>query len=121
MQHACGGSVMHTQSKSQRGFTWIEVIVCLVILVMLARYIWAGEFLEAENQFIASLGFQPWVKYLITFPLFGAWLVWKYRQESSELVGTGKPVVRSSLLVFAITALGAISIYLFYLSRVGYA
>lgn len=112
---------MHTHSKYQRGFTWIEIVLCLVILVILARYIWASEFPDAENQFIASLGFQPWVKYLITVPLFGAWLVWKYRQESSELAGTGKPVVRPSVLVFAITALGAISIYLYYLSRAGYA
>lgn len=112
---------MHTQGKRQRGFTWIEVAICIVILLIIARYIWAREFLEMENQFITSLGFDPSIKYIFTVPLFFIWLVWKYRQESRELVGTGRRVVRPSVIYFALSALGAIAVYFCYLVNVGYA
>ena len=113
--------VMNIQFKCQRGFTLIEVVVSLFILLMLAHYIWANEIVQMENQLLLTFGLQPWVKYLITVPLFCTWLVFKYRKEARNMPSANGNVVRSSIIIFALASLGAVIVYLYLLFSGGYA
>ncbi len=110
---------MHTLVNRQRGFAWAELAVCIVILLILTRFVWSSNLLEAENQFMESLGLEPWMKYLLVVPLFFLWLHWQFRRESRELAGTGKPVVRPFVLVFALISLGGIFVYFYNLASSG--
>ena len=112
---------MNIQFKCQRGFTLIEVVVSLFILLMLARYIWANEIVQMENQLLLTFGLQPWVKYLITVPLFCTWLVFKYRKEVRNMPSANGNVVRPSIIIFALASLGAVIVYLYLLFSGGYA
>ena len=80
---------------------WIEILIVLTIFLIVARFIWARELLEFEHNFIRSLGFSPSVKYFVTVPI-GLLVLYSYYESSArELAGTGKPVVRKGVFIFA--------------------
>jgi hypothetical protein len=82
-------------------FTLIEWLIAVIVLLVLARFIWGRELLALEDGFFASIGLGGGAKYLVTVPL-GAWVLYQlFRREKAEASARGMPVVRTQVLVIA--------------------
>ena len=90
--------------RTQRGYSWIEVLLVIAIGLIVARYMWGREFVEQ-----------------VSFLLFSCWLFRKYQDEATRLSGSGQPVVRPSVMVFVISSLVAAFLYLFFFVGSGFA
>ncbi len=94
--------------------SWIGIIITSAICLVLARYIWAKEFLEFENGFFVGLGVNPNIKYILTVPVFLFILYGYYRRDAQRLAGTGKSVVSKKIAVFSGASLSLVALYLFF-------
>jgi len=93
-------------------FTFVEWLVALAVLLIVARFIWAEEAAEFSDRLFDSAGLGGGAKYLITLPL-GVWICYRqFKREQAIAVQDGKKVVRpwvllvsAGLLVIAIAIL----------------
>jgi prepilin-type N-terminal cleavage/methylation domain-containing protein len=68
---------MKTISKNNKGFTLIEVIIILAILLIIARYVFALQLYEWENSMWRSVGVQPELARFIAGIFFFSFLIWR--------------------------------------------
>ena len=86
-------------------FTLIEWLVALVVLLILARFIWAEEVAAFEDRLFASVGLGVGAKYLVLLPL-GVWVYFRlFKSEHAIAEGQGKKVVRPWVLVVSAASL----------------
>ena len=83
--------------RNQRGYSWIEILLAIAIGLIIFRMMW-DRGIAAQLGFLSSL----------------CWLYIEYQDEARRLAGSGQPVVRSSVIVFAISSLAAALFYLFF-------
>jgi len=98
---------MDMWNRSFLRFTLIEWLVALVILLIIARFIWAEEVAGFEDSLFASIGLGGGAKYLITVPL-AMWVLYRmFKREQADARQEGKVVVRPQVLIvsFGILAL----------------
>ncbi len=82
--------------------TLIEWLVAVVLLLIVARFIFAKELVEFENGVFASIGLGGGGKYLVTVPL-AAWVMYRlFKRQQSEAVEKGTKVARPQVLVVGI-------------------
>ncbi|MFK8066752.1 MAG: type II secretion system protein [Gammaproteobacteria bacterium] len=98
----------------EKGFTLIEVIAVMVILLMIARFFWASEFLVLENQAISYFGLPQESKYFLTIPLAALWLYTIFKEEKAQ-AKSDQPVVRKRVIITSISLVVFVIIYLFFI------
>ena len=99
-------------------FTLIEWLVALVVLLVIARFIWAEEVADFENSLFESIGLGGDSKYLITVPL-AIWVLYRiFKREQVKADLEGKKVVRPQVLIVSVGLL-ALAIALMVLSATG--
>lgn len=100
--------------NKEKGFTIIEVVVALVIILTIARFIWASELAAIENQIISSFGLPVWSKYLLTVPLAILWFYSFYQRQKLQ-TSPGQPVVRKSVIIASTITVTAVVLYLIFI------
>lgn len=99
-------------------FTLIEWVVALLILLILARFIWAEEAARFEDSLFESIALGGGAKYLITVPL-AIWIYYQlFKREQAKARQEGVKVVRPQVLVVSLGLL-ALAIAILVLSTVG--
>jgi len=87
------------------GFTLIEWLVAVIMLLILARVFWAEELSGLEDTLFATIGLDGGARYLVVLPL-AAWVQYRlYKRAKLELSEMGRKAVRPQLLVIAIAIL----------------
>lgn len=82
--------------------TLIEWLVALVILLIVARFIWAEEVADFENSLFESTGLDGGTKYLIAVPL-GIWVLYRlFKRERTKASFEGRNVMRPQVLAIAV-------------------
>ena len=101
-------------NKTFLRFTLIEWAVALLVLLILARLIWAEEAARFENSLFESIGLGGDAKYLITVPL-GIWVCYRlFRREQAKAEQEGIKVVRPQVLAISLGLLAlAIALLVF--------
>jgi len=64
-----------------RGFTLIEVMIILAILLIIARFVFAPQLYEWENSMWRSIGVPPELASFIAGILFFSYLIWRAISE----------------------------------------
>ncbi len=90
-------------------YSWTEIAILLAIVLILGRYIWAKELIDAENSLIEAMGIPAYFKYFLTVPL--ALFVY-YGIYKGEARSNGKPIVGKPVTIFSIAGLSIAIIYL---------
>jgi len=85
-------------------FTLIEWVVALVVLLFVARFIWAEEVVSFEDSLFESMGIGGGAKYFITVPTAVFLLYHLYRREKEKSGQGGQKLVRPQVLIISITA-----------------
>ena len=93
-------------------FTWVKILIAIATAMIIARYIWARELIEMENQLFASMGINENWKYLITVPLAILLYYRMFQKESIKAKAAGKPVVSKSVILFSTFSIAFVAIYL---------
>lgn len=109
---------MEFWNKTFLRLTLIEWAIALLVLLILARFIWADEADRYVDGLFEAIGLDGGTKYLISVPL-GAWVLYRmYRREQSKAAQGGKVAVRPQVLIisFGLLAL-AIALFVFSVSR----
>lgn len=87
------------------GFTLIEWLVAVIILLILARVFWATELSGLEDSLFAFVGLHGRARYLLALPL-AAWVQYRlYKRARFELREIGRKAVRPQVLAVAISIL----------------
>jgi len=50
-------------------YSWTEIVILLATLLLLGRYIWAKELMDAENSLVEAMGIPAYFKYFLTAPI----------------------------------------------------
>ena len=109
---------MEFWNKTFLRFTLIEWAVALLMLLIVARFIWAEEAARFEDSLFDAVGLGGGAKYLITVPL-AVWVLHRmYKREQARAVQEGKVVVRPQVLVVSFGLL-ALAIALLVFSTAG--
>ena len=74
-------------------FSWLELIICIAICLIVARYYFSSEWLSFENSLFQALGLSSNLKYLITVPVFGFAVYKIYRKSAVKGTPISKPVI----------------------------
>ena len=83
-------------------FTLIEWVVALVVLLFVARFIWAEEVVRFEDGLFESLGLGGGAKYFITVPMAVFLLYLLYKREKEKSSQAGQKLVRPQVLIISI-------------------
>jgi len=105
-------------SKTFLRLKLIEWAIALLVLLILARFIWAEEAEKYVDSLFDAIGLGGGTKYLISVPL-GAWVLYRmYTREKFKAAQEGKVVVRPQVLIisFGLLAL-AVALFVFSVSR----
>ena len=95
-------------------FTLIEWVVAALILLTLARIIWAEDVAKFEDTLFESIGLGGGAKYLIAVPLAIWCLYWLFKRELVRARQEGRKAVRSQVLVISLGMLAlAIAVVVF--------
>lgn len=87
------------------GFTLVEWLVAVIILLIMARVFWATELSGLEDSLFASVGLHGGARYLVALPL-AAWAYYRlYKRAQFELREMGRKAVRPQVLLVAIAIL----------------
>jgi hypothetical protein len=97
-------------------YSWLEAIVTVVILLIIARIIWAKEVMEYENYLLAYIGISENMKYILTIPLAAYFYYRIYKKESIKAKANGTSVISKPVVIFSSLALIFIVVYFTYLS-----
>ena len=92
--------------------SWEEVAAAVIVIVVVARYIWAREFIAAENAVLESLGLGRGWKYAITVPMAGFVWLRLYQREVLKAAQVGTSVVSKPVIAFALLAGAAVLVLL---------
>jgi hypothetical protein len=104
-------------NKVKQSFSWIEVVVALAAAIIIARFIWAKELVQLESSIFQSLGIDESTKYFFTVPLFCLVLYGYYKRGALQVKGTGRKVISSPVIIFAVISLIVTAIYLWSLGK----
>jgi hypothetical protein len=86
-------------NKTFLRFALIEWAVALLILLIVARFIWAEEAVRFEDGLFEAIGLGNGAKYLITVPL-AIWVLHRmFKREQVKAAEKGKAVVRPQVLI----------------------
>lgn len=80
--------------------SWLEVLVAIAVLAIIARYIWAKELIEFENSLFEGVGLSSSVKYFITVPLVGYLYYRLYKKEEFKAKLNGKNIIGKPVIAF---------------------
>ena len=80
--------------------SWVEILVASAVLAIIARYIWAKEFIEFENSLFEGVGLSSNVKYFITVPLVGYLYYRLYKKEEYKAKLKGQSVISKPMVAF---------------------
>jgi hypothetical protein len=94
--------------------SWIEVLICLAVCLILARFIWAEELLIFETNLFAKFGVSLSFKYLLTLPFFLLVLFSYYKRDKKRLADSDRPVISMNVLIFGAVSLFLCVIYLYF-------
>ena len=95
-------------------FTLIEWVIAILIVLSLARFIWAKELAAIEDSLFESIGLGGGAKYLVILPLVVWYLYWMFKREKAKAEQQGVKVVRPQVLVVSLGILAlAIAIVVF--------
>lgn len=83
-------------------FTLIEWIVAVLVLLTLARFIWAEEVARFEGGLFVSIGLGGGAKFLITVPLAIWYFYWSFKREQAKAGQEGQKVVRPQVLAISL-------------------
>jgi TRAP-type C4-dicarboxylate transport system permease small subunit len=104
-------------NKDRFSYSLPELMMVIVILLIIARLIWAKEFYEFESNAFDFIGVPEWVKYILTVP-FCALVIYRHYQDGAQQVkGTGRSVIGRPVIIFALGSLTVAATYLWSLSR----
>ncbi len=93
---------MEFWSKTFLRITLIEWAVALLMLLIVARFIWAEEAARFEDSLFEAIGLGGGAKYLVTVPL-AFWVLHRvYKRERATAAQEGKPAVRPQVLIVSI-------------------
>lgn len=109
---------MSIWNKTFLKFTLIEWVVAIVIMLSLARFIWAEELSGFEDSFFESISLGGGARFLITAPLAMWYLHWLFKREQAKALMKRRKVVRPQVLVVSIGLL-VLAITLIVLSTTG--
>ena len=80
--------------------SWVEVLIAIAVLAIIARYIWAKELIEFENSLFEGVGLSSNVKYFITVPLVGYLFYRLYKKEEYKAKLNGKNIISKPVVGF---------------------
>jgi hypothetical protein len=86
-------------------YTYLELVIASIIILMVARYIWARELIEAENVLMQSMGLPSYFKYFITAPLVAFMYYRIFQREKVKAKRRGVPLVSKGILIFAVAGI----------------
>ena len=104
---------MSNRNRTFLKFTLIEWVVAVLILLIVARFIWAEEVAGFEDRLFVSIGRGGGAKYLITVPLAIGYLYWLFRREQLKAQEKGQKVVRPQVLVVSLGVLVLAIVFMF--------
>jgi len=67
--------------KNVKGFTLVEAMIILAILLIIARFVFAHQLFEWENSFWRSVGVPPELARFIVGVFFFSYLIWRAIEE----------------------------------------
>jgi hypothetical protein len=97
--------------------TWILVALVMLIVAKIAEIVLAGEMREFETRTLDAWGVSMPVRAAGLAILLGLVVYGYYVRSKREAARLGQPVVRSSVVLFALGSLGLVLTLLFFAAR----
>ena len=67
--------------KNIKGFAFVEALIILAILLIIARFVFARQLYQWENNFWRSIGVPPELARFIVGGFFFSYLIWRAIEE----------------------------------------
>lgn len=102
------------KNKNKFGFTLIEIMIVLAILLTIAipiiRFYFADELRELENEFFKALGVGDFARFIILIVLAFVVIYFKFRPDYLKAKKENRPFISKPVLCFSLVSFAIITI-----------